>query len=126
IQAGFKTSAQWASGRYPVQPRVGSLSGLTSTLPEGRINTLRWFLPAVGAKFDLNGSEELYANAQKNLRQYQASLAGGGGPWFTGSQAAFNAFAQSGRPESSWTYEAGVRSNRNLGGGLSLSAQVNY
>ncbi|MCH3756046.1 hypothetical protein LZC13_10555, partial [Campylobacter coli] len=27
IQAGFKTSAQWASGRYPVQPRVGSLSG---------------------------------------------------------------------------------------------------
>ena len=126
IQAGFKTSAQWASGRYPVQPRVGSLSGLTSTLPEGRINTLRWFLPAVGAKFDLNGSEELYANAQKNLRQYQAYLAGGGGPWFTGSQAAFNAFAQSGRPESSWTYEAGVRSNRNLGGGLSLSAQVNY
>ncbi|KQM29108.1 MULTISPECIES: TonB-dependent receptor [unclassified Sphingomonas] len=126
VQAGFKTSAQWASGRYPVQPRVGSLSGLTSTLPEGRINTLRWFLPAVGAKFDLNGSEELYANAQKNLRQYQAYLAGGGGPWFTGSQTAFNAFAQNGRPESSWTYEAGLRSNRNLGGGLSLSAQVNY
>lgn len=126
IQAGFKTSAQWATGRYPVQPRAGSLSGLAGGLPEGRIDTLRWFLPAVGATFDVNGHEELYANAQKNLRQYQAYLAGGGGPWFTGSQAAFDAFAQSGRPESSWTYEAGVRSRRELGGGVTLNAQVNY
>lgn len=126
IQAGFKTSAQWASGRFPVQPVAGSLSGLAGGLPQGRINTLRWFLPAVGATFDLNGHEELYANAQKNLRQYQAYLAGGGSPWFTGSQAAFNAFAQSGRPESSWTYEAGVRSNRSFGNGIGLSAQVNY
>lgn len=126
IQAGFKTSAQWATGRYPVQPRAGSLSGLAGGLPEGRIDTLRWFLPAVGATFDVNGHEQLYANAQKNLRQYQAYLAGGGGPWFTGSQAAFNAFAQSGRPESSWTYEAGVRSRRELGGGVTLNAQVNY
>jgi hypothetical protein len=126
IQAGFKTSAQWATGRFPVQPRAGSLSGLSGGLPQGRIDTLRWFLPAVGATFDVNGHEEIYANAQKNLRQYQAYLAGGGGPWFTGSQAAFDAFAQSGRPESSWTYEAGLRSNRTLGGSLSFSAQVNY
>lgn len=126
IQAGFKTSAQWATGRFPVQPVVGSLSGLTGNLPQGRINTLRWFLPAVGATYDVNGHEQLYANAQKNLRQYQAYLAGGGGPWFTGSQAAFDAFAQSGRPESSWTYEAGLRSNRSFGGGIGFSAQVNY
>ena len=126
IQAGFKTSAQWATGRYPVQPRAGSLSGLAGGLPQGRIDTLRWFLPAAGATFDVNGHEEIYANVQKNLRQYQAYLAGGGGPWFTGSQAAFNAFAQSGRPESSWTYEAGLRSNRSFGNGLSFNAQVNY
>ena len=109
-----------------MQPVVGSLSGLTGNLPQGRINTLRWFLPAVGATYDVNGHEQLYANAQKNLRQYQAYLAGGGGPWFTGSQAAFDAFAQSGRPESSWTYEAGLRSNRSFGGGIGFSAQVNY
>ncbi|SEN47651.1 Outer membrane receptor proteins, mostly Fe transport [Sphingomonas gellani] len=126
IQAGLKTSAQWADGRYPVQPRAGSLSGLAGGLPQGRIDTKRWFLPAAGATYDFNGHEQLYFNAQKNLRQYQAYLAGGGGPWFTGSQAAFDAFADEGRPESSWTYEAGLRTNRTFGNGLGLNAQVNY
>jgi iron complex outermembrane recepter protein len=126
IQFGFKTSAQWANGWFPVQPKLGSLSGLTGGLPEGKINTLKWFLPAVGATWDFNGHEEAYFNVQKNLRQYQAYLAGGGGPWFTGSQTAFNAFANDGKPESSWTYEAGLRTRRSFGGGVSLEAQVNY
>ncbi|NYT42001.1 TonB-dependent receptor plug domain-containing protein [Sphingomonas sp. R-74633] len=126
VQFGFKTSAQWADGRFPVQPRLGSLSGLTGGLPEGKINTLKWFLPAVGATYDFNGHENVYFNVQKNLRQYQAYLAGGGGPWFTGSQAAFNAFATDGKPESSWTYEAGLRSHRNFGGNVGFDAQINY
>ncbi|AUW60431.1 TonB-dependent receptor [Sphingobium sp. SCG-1] len=125
VQAGFKTSAQWADGRYPVQPRVGSLGG-TTALPEGKINTKRWFLPAIGATYDFNGHEQVYFNVQKNLRQYQAYLAGGGGPWFTGSQAAFDAFADEGKPESSWTYEAGLRTRRTFGGGIGFDAQVNY
>ncbi|RVT93833.1 TonB-dependent receptor [Sphingomonas crocodyli] len=125
IQGGFKTSAQWADGRYPVQPRVGSLGG-TTALPEGKINTKRWFLPAIGATYDFNGHEQVYFNVQKNLRQYQAYLAGGGGPWFTGSQPAFDAFAKDGKPESSWTYEIGLRTNRSFDNGVSLNAQVNY
>jgi iron complex outermembrane receptor protein len=127
LQAGFKTSAQWADGRFPVQPVLGSLSGLTGGLPQGRINTLRWFLPSVGATYNLTDHEQFYFNVQKNLRQYQAYLAGGGGPWFTGSQAAFDAFARQGKPESSWTYEGGLRSHRSFNGLLSgLEAQVNY
>lgn len=126
VQFGFKTSAQWANGWYPVQPKLGSLSGLTGGLPEGKINTLKWFLPAVGATYDFNGHEEVYFNVQKNLRQYQAYLAGGGGPWFTGSQAAFNAFATEGKPETSWTYEGGLRTHRSFGGGIGLDAQINY
>ena len=126
VQFGFKTSAQWADGRFPVQPRLGSLSGLTGGLPQGKINTLRWFLPAVGATFDVNGHEQLYFNIQNNLRQYPAYLAGGGGPWFTGSQAAFDAFAAQGKPETSWTYEGGVRSRRSFGGGIGFEAQINY
>lgn len=125
VQAGFKTSAQWADGWYPVQPRVGSLGG-TTALPEGKINTQEWFLPAIGATYDFNGHEEIYFNVQKNMRQYQAYLAGGGGPWFTGSQAAFDAFADEGKPETSWTYEAGLRIRRDLGNDLSLQAQINY
>jgi len=126
VQAGFKTSAQWADGRFPVQPKAGSLSGLTGGLPQGKIDTLRWFLPAIGATYNFNGSEEVYFNVQKNLRQYQAYLAGGGGPWFTGSQAAFDAFADQGKPESSWTYEGGLRTSRRFGGGVGLDAQINY
>ncbi|MET0309004.1 MAG: TonB-dependent receptor plug domain-containing protein [Sphingomonas sp.] len=126
VHAGFKTSAQWADGRFPVQPKAGSLSGLTGGLPQGKINTLRWFLPAVGATYDLNGHEEVYFNVQKNLRQYQAYLAGGGGPWFTGSQAAFDAFANQGKPESSWTYEGGLRTHRSFSSDIGLDAQINY
>ncbi|HUD30956.1 MAG TPA: TonB-dependent receptor plug domain-containing protein [Novosphingobium sp.] len=125
VQGGFKTSAQWASGRFPVQPRVGSLGG-TTALPEGEINTRNWFLPAFGATYDFNGHEQVYFNVQKNLRQYQAYLAGGGGPWFTGSQAAFDAFADEGKPETSWTYEAGLRTSRTFGNGFALQAQINY
>jgi len=88
VNAGFKTSAQWANGWFPVQPKAGSLSGLAGGLPQGRIDTKNWFLPAIGANYNFNGHEQLYFNVQKNLRQYQAYLAGGGGPWFTGSQAA--------------------------------------
>jgi outer membrane receptor protein involved in Fe transport len=127
VQGGFKTSAQWANGWFPVQPKAGSLSGLAGGLPQGRINTLRWFLPSIGATYDLNGHEQLYFNVQKNLRQYSAYLAGGGGPWFTGSQSAFDAFADQGKPESSWTYEGGLRSHRSFDGLLSgFDAQINY
>ncbi len=126
IQGGFKTSAQWANGWYPVQPKAGSLSGLAGGLPEGKINTKKWFLPAIGATYDVTGSEQVYFNVQKNLRQYQAYLAGGGGPWFTGSQSAFDAFANEGKPESSWTYEAGLRSRRTFGDGIGFEAQLNY
>lgn len=125
VQGGFKTSAQWANGRFPIQPRVGSLGG-TTALPEGKINTKEWFLPAIGATYDFNGHEQVYFNVQKNLRQYQAYLAGGGGPWFTGSQAAFDAFADEGKPETSWTYEAGLRTSRTFGNGIGFQAQVNY
>ncbi|HEX7854805.1 MAG TPA: TonB-dependent receptor plug domain-containing protein [Sphingobium sp.] len=126
VQGGFKTSAQWANGWYPVQPKAGSLSGLSGGLPQGKINTLNWFLPAFGATYDINGHEQVYFNVQKNLRQYQAYLAGGGGPWFTGSQAAFDAFAAQGKPETSWTYETGLRTHRNFSNGIGFDAQINY
>jgi outer membrane receptor protein involved in Fe transport len=128
VEAGVKTSAQWANGYFPVQPVAGSLSGLSGGLPSGKIDTLRWFLPSVGATYDVNGHESLYFNVQKNLHQYMTYLGGGSiSPWFTGSQAAFDAFARQGRPETSWTYEAGLRTHRTFSGGLSgFDAQLNY
>jgi iron complex outermembrane receptor protein len=124
IEAGLKTSGQWANAWYVVQPKAGSLSGLTGNLPSGRINTLNWFLPAVGGTFDMNGHEQLYFNVQKNLHQFMGYTAGGLSPWFTGSQSAFDAFAKDGKPETSWTYEAGLRSRRTIGN-VGFEAQVN-
>ncbi len=129
IEAGFKTSAQWANGYYPVQPLAGSLSGLSGGLPQGRINTQRWFLPAFGAKYDLTAHEQVYVNVQKNLRQYMTYEGGASlSPWFTGSQSAFNTFANQGAPEESWTYEAGLRTRRSFDNAVlsALEAQVNY
>lgn len=127
VQFGIKTSAQWASGTYPIQPAAGSLSG-TTQLPNGRIDTLNWFLPSIGATYDYTDHEQLYFNIQKNLHQFPDYLAGGGGPWFTGSQAAFNTVAAQDEPESSWTYEAGLRSHHSFTGGFitGFEAQVNY
>ncbi|WP_206243790.1 TonB-dependent receptor [Novosphingobium terrae] len=122
VQGGVKSSIVDAKGWYPIQPLAGSYSGMVGALPSGNINTNKWFLPAIGAKYDLNGSEQVYFNIQKNLRNY------GTAPWSTGSQAAFDYFKTSGKPETSWTYEVGLRSHRHFNGGFltSLDTQVNY
>jgi outer membrane receptor protein involved in Fe transport len=128
IQAGLKTSAQWAQGWFPVQPVTGSLSGLSGGLPSGTIDTKKWFLPAVGATYELTDHEQLYFNVQKNMRQYMVYLGGGSlSPWFSGSQSAFDAFKAQGRPETSWTYEGGLKSHRSFSGLLTgFDAQLNY
>jgi hypothetical protein len=127
VQFGLKTSAQWATGRFPVQPVAGSLSGLSGGLPSGTIDTLNWFLPAVGATYDLTTHEQFYFNVQKNLHQFMTYLGGGSlSPWFTGSQAAFDAVARQGKPETSWSYEAGLRTRRTVAGRIGFEGQVNY
>lgn len=121
VEAGIKTSAQYADGRFAVQE-------INNVRPQGKLNTTNWFLPSLGARYDLNGSEQVYFNVQKNLRQYQ--VYGGGGssdPWSTGSQQAFDYIKSNGRPETSWVYEAGLRSHRTFTGLLSsIDAQINY
>ena len=58
-------------------------------------------------------------NAQQNVRQF---ITYGGlwglSPWSLGSQAAFDLFKNTAKPETSWTYEAGVRGHATLGLGL--------
>lgn len=128
VEAGVKTSLQDAKGTFPVQPIPGSLPGAAGALPEGRIKTDNWFLPTLGAKWRFTDSEELYGNVQKNLRQYQAYGAGGSAaPWSTGSQQAFDFIKENGNPETSWTYEVGLRSRHSFPGSFlsGFEAQVN-
>jgi iron complex outermembrane receptor protein len=117
LQAGFKSSLQYAKGAVPVQPIVGSLANSTG-LPVGRVTTKEWFLPQAGAIWDVTDSEQIFVNAQKNLRHFQTYGGGGLSPFSLGSQQAFEIFRQTAEPETAWTYELGVRTKRALDLGL--------
>lgn len=127
LQAGFKGSLQDADGQFPVQPAAGAISGGSLALPVGRIKTNKWFLPQLGARWDLTAQDQLYVNVQKNLRQFVTYGGGGASPWSLASQAAFDLFKATAKPETAVTYEAGIRSNHalDLGPLTSVDGQLN-
>jgi len=127
IQAGFKSEFQDAEQRVPVQPIPGSFPGSVA-LPQGKLNTSEAFLPQVGAVWEATSHEQLFFNIQKNMRQFQTSAAAGLSPFALGSQAAFNLFKQTVKPETSWTYEVGARTQHSfdLGPITGFEGQISY
>jgi iron complex outermembrane receptor protein len=134
LTAGFKASLQTASNDVLVQqknlPTVAAASQVQ--FPTGTITSNNGFLPQFGAVWDVTEHEQLFANIQENMRQFIPYSQGGNfygtAPWSLGNQAAFNLFKQTVNPETSWTYEAGVRSHRSVDLGLltSIEGQANY
>ncbi len=127
IQAGFKSTWQDASQRVPIQPIPGSFAGSVA-LPQGKLNTRKGFLPQLGLIWDASGNEQVFANVQQNIRQFQTSAAAGLSPFALGSQPAFDLFAANAKPETSWTYEAGIRTHRSLNAGplTAFEGQISY
>jgi hypothetical protein len=127
LQAGFKSSLQFADGQFPVQPAAGAISGGSLALPVGNITTKKWFLPQFGARWDVTAQDQVYLNVQKNLRQFVTYGGGGASPWSLASQAAFDLFKETAKPETAVTYEVGVRGNHplKLGPLTSFDGQVN-
>lgn len=127
LQAGVKNTFQRARQRVPVQPIPGSFTG-SRELPVGRINTDEWFLPQAGALWDATGHEQVFVNAQKNIRQFQTSAAAGLSPFALGTQTLFEFFKDNTKPETSWTYEAGLRTRRalDLGPLTGFEGQISY
>ncbi len=127
IQAGFKSTFQDASQTVPVQPIPGSFTG-SRELPVGRIVTKKPFLPQAGVLWDVNGHEQLFANAQENVRQFQTSATASLSPFALGSQTLFDFFKQNTKPETSWTYEGGLRTSRrfDLGPITGFDGQISY
>jgi hypothetical protein len=111
LQAGFKSSLQFADGEFPVQPVKGAIAGNSPALPVGQITTKKWFLPQVGARWDLTPEEQVFVNVQQNLRQFVTYGGGGASPWSLASQSAFDLFKATAKPETSITYETGLRSS---------------
>ncbi|KGF79205.1 TonB-dependent receptor [Massilia sp. JS1662] len=115
LLGGFKSSLQFAEGRFPVNQLPAAISSTaTGGLPEGKIDTKKWFLPQIGARWDVSPTDQLFANIAKNMRQYVTYGGGGNSPWSLSSQAAFDYFKAHAKPETSVTYEAGLRDSRNL------------
>ncbi len=114
LQAGFKSSLQFAEGYFPVQPKLGAINGGSSALPEGKITTKAWFLPQLGAVWRLPNQDQVYVNLQKNLRQFITYGAVGASPWSLNSQSAFDLFKRSAEPETAISFETGIRTRRHF------------
>jgi iron complex outermembrane receptor protein len=130
LQFGFKSSRQWAKGKFPINQQNLPTVAVPVNYPTGHISSGDWFLPQVGVLWDATANEQVFFNAQKNLRQFIPYGAGsnfyGFSPWSLGTQGAFDLFKQTVKPETSWTYEVGVRTHRRLEAGLltGLDGQV--
>lgn len=117
VQGGFKSSLQFAEGLFPVNQRPAAIGNGSQGLPEGKIITKKWFLPQLGARWDLSSSTQAFANIQKNMRQFVTYGGGGNSPWSLSSQPAFDYFKATAKPETSVTYELGLRDSRSLEAG---------
>lgn len=114
VQAGFKSSLQFADGQFPVQELPAAIGSGSTGLPVGTIDTKKWFLPQFGARWDVSSTDQLYANVQKNMRQFVTYGGGGSSPWSLSTQGAFNLFKATVKPETALTYELGLRDSRQL------------
>jgi iron complex outermembrane receptor protein len=114
LQAGFKSSLQFADGQFPVQPKAGAIANGSLALPVGEIITKKWFLPQAGARWDITSQDQMFVNVQKNMRQFVTYGGGGASPWSLASQQAFDLFRDTAKPETSITYEAGLRTSHQL------------
>jgi iron complex outermembrane receptor protein len=132
LTLGDKASLQRAGNNVITQQQNLPTTNPPVIFPTGSITSNNFFLPQAGAVWDATASEQLFANIQKNMRQFIPYAAGsnfyGASPWSLGSQAAFDTFKTTAHPETSWTYEAGARTNHDvdLGPLTSVQAQVSY
>jgi iron complex outermembrane receptor protein len=127
LQAGFKTTYQNASNTVLINQKNLPAVAVPVVFPTGTISTTEGFLPQFGALWDVTTHEQVFANIQQNVRQFIPYSQGGNfygtSPWNLGTQAAFNLFKSTVNPESSWTYELGVRSHRAVDLGVLTSIE---
>jgi iron complex outermembrane receptor protein len=112
LQAGFKSSLQFADGQFPVQQLPAAIGSGSTGLPVGRIDSKKWFLPQLGARWDISKNDQVFANVQQNMRQFVTYGGGGNSPWSLSTQRAFDLFKDTAKPETALTSELGLRDTR--------------
>ena len=132
LQAGFKTSLQTAGNNVITNQKNAPGTAVPVVFPQGTISSNGWFLPQVGATWEVTDHEQIFANVQENYRQTIPYAAGssfyGSSPFSLGTQAAFDTFKNTVHPERSWTYELGIRTQHDLDLGplTGIEGQANY
>lgn len=118
LQAGFKASLQDATGKFPINQKNLPTVAVPVQYPTGSITSNKWFMPQLGLLWDATEHEQVFVNVQQNMRQFIPYGAGSGfygfSAWSLGTQAAFELFKSTVKPETSWTYEVGLRTRRDL------------
>ena len=97
VNAGFKSP----------KVTIGAIN-LAGSRAAGSIAAKKSFLPQAGVSYSLNQNDEVFASASQNMRAYQPGV---DGP-FSQSQAAFDQSAPNLRPETSTSYDLGLRFKR--------------
>lgn len=83
----------------------------------GTLKSSKAFLPQLGATYELNANDELFASLSRNLRAFEPGIYG----QFSQSQAAFDANGARLKPETATTLDLGLRYRRGvLVGSLSV------
>ena len=125
LQVGDKASLQNANGKFLINQKNPATAAVPTVFPSGKIRSDEWFLPQVGAIWDVTEHDQVFFNAQKNLRQFIPYGAGsnfyGFSPWSLGTQAAFELFKSTVKPETSITYELGARAKGEVNAGILTS-----
>ncbi len=94
-----------------------------STYPEGKITAEDWFQPHVGLVYELTDTAEVFAGFTQSTRAYASATTTGP---FSTNQAGFDAIKNTLKPESSDTYEAGLRYNTSSFNGVVGVYLVNF
>jgi iron complex outermembrane receptor protein len=88
-------------------------AGDPTVYPSGEVDSVKHFLPQLGATYTLNDQSELFAGFASNMHAFQGAATGL--TPFSTTTAGFNAIAGTIKPETSQTIEGGWRLNqRNL------------
>lgn len=112
VNFGFKS----INAKNTANPNVGTI--------RGTIKAEDNFLPQVGATFDLDGENQLFATYAQNMRAF-IGAATGAAPFST-TQAGFDAIKNTLEPEKSRTIEAGWRYNFDMIQGVLAVYQAKF
>lgn len=96
---------------------------VSSSFPEGRIKAQYWFQPHAGLVFELSDNAEVFASFSQSTRAYASATTTGP---FSTNQTGFDAIRNTLKPETSDTYEVGLRYNTPRFNGVLGAYLVNF